>query len=67
MEIKHLVGEAAGQVWHVLNTEGAQTLPQLRRKANGTEPFLDFAVGWLLREEKIEIDREKKVFRVRLR
>jgi hypothetical protein len=67
MEIKGLIGETAGQVWQVLNNEGPQTLPQVKRKLNGTAPFLDFAVGWLIREEKIDIDRDKKTYRIRLR
>lgn len=45
MEIKGLIGETAGQVWHLLETDGPQTLPQLKRKLEGTAPFLDFAVG----------------------
>ena len=67
MEIKGLIGETAGQVWQVLNNRGPQTLPQLKRKLNGTSPFLDFAVGWLVREEKIDIDRDKKTYRLRLK
>ena len=45
LEIKSLIGETAGQVWHLLETDGPQTLPQLKRKLDGTAPFLDFAVG----------------------
>ncbi|MGD0694060.1 MAG: winged helix-turn-helix domain-containing protein [Terriglobia bacterium] len=67
MEIKQLIGETAGQVWQVLNSDGPQTLPQLRRKLDGTGPFVDFAVGWLVREEKIDIDQEKKSLRLRLK
>jgi len=67
MEIKGLIGETAGQVWHLLNSDGPQTLPQVRRKLNETSPFVDFAVGWLVREEKIDIDQEKKSLRLRVK
>jgi len=67
MEIRQLIGETAGQVWHLLSSDGPQTLPQLRRKLDGTSPFVDFAVGWLLREEKVEINQEKKSLRLRLK
>ena len=67
MEINGLIGETAGQVWQVLSSDGPQTLPQLKRKLNGTVPFLDFAVGWLLREEKVDIDRASKTIRLRLK
>lgn len=66
MEIKGLIGETAGQVWHLLNTGGPQSLPQLKRKLDGTAPFIDFAVGWLVREEKIKLDVGKKTFRLQL-
>jgi winged helix-turn-helix protein DUF2582 len=66
MEIKGLIGETAGQVWHLLNTDGPQSLPQLKRKLDGTASFLDFAVGWLVREEKIKIDVDKKTYRLKL-
>jgi len=67
MEINALIGETAGQVWQVLSSDGPQTLPQLKRKLDGTAPFLDFAVGWLAREEKVDIDRASKTFRLRLK
>ena len=66
MEIKGLIGETAGQVWHLLQSDGPQTLPQLKRKLDGTAPFLDFAVGWLIREEKVGIDLDKRTYRLRL-
>lgn len=66
MEIKGLIGETAGQVWHLLETDGPQTLPQLKRKLDGTARFLDFAVGWLIREARIDINVEKKTYLIRL-
>jgi len=66
MEIKGLIGETAGQVWHLLETEGPQTLPQLKKKLDGTAPFLDFAVGWLVRESRIDVHVEKKTYLIRL-
>jgi hypothetical protein len=66
MEIKGMIGETAGQVWNLLNTDGPQSLPQLKRKLDGTAPFLDFAVGWLVREEKVKIDVDKKTYRLQL-
>ena len=67
MEINSKVGEAAGQVWQVLSNEGPLTVTQLKNKLNGTSDVMSFALGWLARENKIEISQEKKTFRVRLR
>ena len=61
------VGDAAGEVWRLLNQGGAQTLAQLRKKLDGGSELLDFAVGWLAREDKLEILREKKSILLRLK
>ncbi len=67
MEINTKVGEAAGQVWRALENDGPQTVAQLRTKVNGASEILNFALGWLAREEKIEITQDKKSFKVTLK
>jgi len=61
------VGDAAGEVWRLLDQGGPQTLAQLRKKLDGGSELLDFAVGWLAREDKLEILREKKSILLRLK
>ena len=67
MEINGQVGETAGKIWHVLNDEGPQTIPQLKKKLNGSGELLSFALGWLAREDKVDISQEKKNITVALR
>jgi hypothetical protein len=67
MEINGLVGETAGKVWHLLNDEGPQTIQQLKKKFNGSGEVLGFALGWLAREDKVDIKQEKKIVTVALR
>jgi len=67
MEINGQVGETAGRIWHLLNDEGPQTFPQLKKKLNGSGELVGFALGWLAREDKIDISQEKKNFTVALR
>ena len=67
VDTKHQVGETAGQVWQLLHSQGPQTLPQLKKKLNGTSELLDFAIGWLAREGKIEITPEKNTVRIQLK
>ncbi len=67
MDIKNQVGETAGKVWTVLNSEGPLTVAQLKKKVNGTGELLNLAIGWLAREDKIDITPEKKNLRVQLR
>jgi hypothetical protein len=67
MEINVQVGETAGKIWHLLNDKGPQTVPQLRKKIDGSGELLSFALGWLAREDKVDITQEKKVLKVALK
>ncbi len=67
MDIKGQVGETAGDVWRVLHSHGPQTLAQIKRELDVTSQLLNFAVGWLAREDKIDITQEQKSFRVQLK
>jgi len=66
MDINNQVGETAGKVWHALSSVGPQTLAQLKKRVNGSGELLSFGLGWLAREDKIEIMPDKKRFCVRL-
>jgi len=67
MEINGQVGETAGKIWHLLNQAGPHTIPQLKKKLDGSGELVNFALGWLAREEKVDITQEKKVVTVALR
>jgi hypothetical protein len=67
MDVKTQVGETAGKIWHLLNDNGPLTLTQLKKKLDGSGELLNFALGWLSREDKIEITPAKKSFRIQLR
>ena len=66
-DIKGQVGETAGRIWQALSSEGPQTLAQLRKGLNGTCELVPLAVGWLAREDKIELAHEKKGLRIHLK
>lgn len=67
MEINEKVGEAAGKVWQALSAGGPQTVAQLKKHLNGSSELVNFALGWLAREDKVEISQEKKSFKVKLK
>ncbi len=67
MDLQGEVGETAGRVWHLLDQGGPQTLTQLKKKVGVAAELLPFALGWLAREDKVDIVREKKDFRVQLK
>jgi len=61
------IGETAGKVWHLLSDEGPQTLVQLKKKVNGSGELVSLALGWLAREDKVNIQQEKKNLKISLR
>jgi hypothetical protein len=65
--MKEQVGITAGRVWHRLNDVGPQTLAQLKKSLNGSGELVGFALGWLAREDKVEISQDKKTFKVALK
>jgi hypothetical protein len=67
MEINPQVGETAGKIWHLLNEHGPQTFPQLRKKLDGSGEIVGFALGWLAREDKVDITQDKKTLTVALK
>jgi hypothetical protein len=67
VEMKEQVGTTAGKIWQALNEEGPQTLVQLRKKLNGSGELVGFALGWLAREDKVDISQDKKNFKVSLK
>ncbi|MBQ7056443.1 MAG: winged helix-turn-helix domain-containing protein [Bacteroidaceae bacterium] len=61
-------GVNAGNVWNALNENGAMTGKDLKKAAklkNDKELYL--ALGWLLREDKVEITEEAKEIKVTLK
>jgi hypothetical protein len=67
MEINAQVGETAGRIWHLLNDGGPQTFQQLKKKLDGSGELLSFALGWLAREDKVDIRQEKRTVKVALK
>jgi hypothetical protein len=67
INVKEQVGDAAGDVWRLLNQGGPQTLSQVKKKLSGSSELLGFAVGWLAREDKLEILKDKRSIHLRLK
>ncbi len=61
------IGEKAGEVWRVLDSDGPQTLVQLKKKLGAKPGQMEYALGWLAREDKIAFESEKKTYRVALK
>lgn len=48
------VGILAGQIWHYLNSNGKTSVVKLKSELLSTATYTHLALGWLLREGKIE-------------
>ena len=66
-DLKGQVGNTAGCIWETLSADGPQTLAQLKKRLRVTGELLLLAVGWLAREEKIELAADKKGLRIQLK
>ena len=65
--IQDEIGKVAGAIWQVLAENGRCSLPKLRKRIDCPAQLFDWAIGWLARENKIVIAREKKSFLVHLK
>src|SRR5712692_5854653 len=54
------------RVWVLLYNGGPHTLRQLKTKLKAPDDLLRFSLGWLAREDKIEIMRSQKSLQVQL-
>ncbi|MBN2217156.1 MAG: winged helix-turn-helix domain-containing protein [Pirellulales bacterium] len=61
------IGETAGLVWNLLDKSGPTTLTKLVKTADKPRDLVMQALGWLAREEKIEIHEERRSRIVSLR
>lgn len=53
---KKLIGTNAGIIWNILNDYQKWNISQLREASGLSEKEIYTAIGWLARENKIEID-----------
>lgn len=62
------VGSMAGAVWSALNENGAMTSKDLKKAAKiKTDKDLYLAMGWLLREDKLNVTEADKVITLELK
>jgi len=61
------IGNAAGDIWKKLHTEGDMVITRLQRKTGLPLNLFYMGLGWLARENKIGIRIEKRTIRVSLK
>jgi Winged helix-turn-helix domain (DUF2582) len=61
------IGITAGAIWQALDANGEMSLAALKKEVNGKAPIIDWAIGWLAREDKIVLTRQKRSYLIRLK
>jgi hypothetical protein len=67
MTYRDKIGEAAGQIWHLLNNNGALTMTRLKKEIQSGDALVLQGLGWLAREEKVEFTEKGKSVTIRLK
>jgi Winged helix-turn-helix domain (DUF2582) len=60
------IGNAAGVVWEYLDRHGETVLVTLKDRTGLSEEILFMALGWLAREEKVNLLKEGRTIRISL-
>ncbi len=60
------IGETAGIVWHMLDENGPMSFTKLVKSMDVPRDVVMQAIGWLAREEKVEINEASRGRMIRL-
>ncbi|HEV2971322.1 MAG TPA: winged helix-turn-helix domain-containing protein [Pirellulales bacterium] len=61
------IGETAGEIWRVLESRGSMTIAKLVKEMDAPRDTIMQALGWLAREDKINIEENGRMRVVSLR
>jgi len=64
--MKHNIGVNAGIIWHLLLEKGTLTIEKLEKLIEFERHELMMALGWLMRENKIDFHHHGENLHVRL-
>lgn len=67
MKGTNAIGDAAGRVWRHLRDTGPVTMTKLAKEMDIPRDLVMQAVGWLAREEKIDIEEDARSKTISLR
>ena len=61
------IGFAAGEIYNYLNQNGTTTFAKIKKELDLKGNFADLGLGWLARENKVEISQKGPAVKVSLR
>jgi Winged helix-turn-helix domain (DUF2582) len=54
------IGETAGKVWKFLEEKDEATLTQIKKAVKADPNLILQAIGWLAREDKLQIEKKER-------
>lgn len=61
------IGFAAGEIYNYLNENGTTSFSKMKKELDLKGNFADLGLGWLARENKVEISQKGPAVKVSLR
>lgn len=61
------IGQVAGDVWQLLDQEGGQSLPVIKKAIDAPDDVVTAAIGWLAREDKLTFSKSGRSLTISLR
>jgi hypothetical protein len=61
------IGHFAGQVWQLLHSQGAQSVPAIKKAVSAPDDIVLAAIGWLAREDKLNFSKSGRTLTISLR
>jgi len=65
--MEDLVGITAGEIWKYLSEKGSSTTMDIKANLAISNTLLHLALGWLIRENKIELSESGHTYTVALK
>ncbi len=66
-ELQEQIGQSAGRIYDYLNNNGESTFSKMKKELDLKGNFADLGLGWLAREDKVEISKKGTSVNVRLK
>ncbi len=65
--MSNTIGETAGKIWNQLNKNGSMTVAKLKTSLKADVFTLNASIGWLAREDKVELGKVRNSMTVTLK
>ena len=66
-ELQEQIGFSAGMIYDYLNNNGESSFSKMKKELDLKGNFADLGLGWLAREDKVEISKKGASVNVRLK